>query len=62
MGIPTPSDIGVTGESESVAAYQDQVVSKEETLTHLRWVEGTARRAAEHSIGAAVRRLPGPRP
>jgi len=36
MGIPTPSDIGVTGESESVAAYQDQVLSKEETLAHLR--------------------------
>ncbi len=36
MGIDTPEDIGVVGTSESVGAYQDQILTKEETLVHLR--------------------------
>ena len=36
MGIPTPDDIGIDGTGESVGAYQDQHLSKEETLVHLR--------------------------
>jgi DinB superfamily len=36
MGVETPDDIGVDGTSESVGAYQDQVLTKAETLVHLR--------------------------
>jgi uncharacterized damage-inducible protein DinB len=36
MGIPTPDDIAVSGEGETVRSYQEQNLSKAETLTHLR--------------------------
>ncbi len=36
MGIPTPDDIGVSDEGPTVRAYQEQHLSKAETLTHLR--------------------------
>lgn len=36
MGIPTPDDIPVTDEGSTVRAYQDQVLTKEATLVHLR--------------------------
>jgi len=36
MGVQTPEDIAVTGDGETVTAYQDQVLSKAETLEHLR--------------------------
>lgn len=35
LGIPTPDDIPVTDEGETVRAYQEQHLSKAETLTHL---------------------------
>jgi len=36
MDIPTPDDIGIDKTQESVNAYQEQRLSKEETLVHLR--------------------------
>jgi len=36
MDVPTPEDIPVTGDGETVGAYQEQVLSKAETLEHLR--------------------------
>jgi hypothetical protein len=36
MGIPTPDDIPVTNEGASTGVYQDQHLTKAETLQHLR--------------------------